>query len=140
MEKPASTIAFLQNFNAACDQSYIQKGAEKWLFKLHLNGPVDSVIKVRVAIPAETAKAKEMCLTLYSAITNYLLNRYATSDNIAIVDSKIRTFKQDRLKESDYAQPSCAKTLRCGSVYTQKMLKGLFVEGISKTICYTLFQ
>lgn len=92
-----STIALLQDFNATCDAYYIHAGAEMCLFKQHRNNPVESVVKARVALSTETARAQEGCLMSYLAIVYYLLNRNATENNIAIVDDYIHTFKHKRL-------------------------------------------
>lgn len=111
-----------------------------WLYKQYLHSPVESVIKARVVLPTKTVKVQEGCLTSYSAIDNNLLKRYATEDNIATVYYDIRTFRQRSLMKVDYEQQLWTKTLRYGSVYTKRILKGLFVEGVNETICRTLLQ
>lgn len=72
-----SMIAFLQDFEAACDAFHIHKSTKKWLFKRELNGSVKYVIKARDALPTKTARAREGCFTSYAAIANYLWKRYA---------------------------------------------------------------
>lgn len=74
---PVSIIVLLQDSKAASDGYSIHKGAAIWLVKHYLRGPVKSVIKARVPLPTETARAQESCLKSFHAIYNYLLKRYA---------------------------------------------------------------
>lgn len=64
------------------------------LFKAYLSGPVEAVIKARVALHTEAANSKERYLTLFSAIVSYLLKRFGVDDNITIAASNIRNFKE----------------------------------------------
>lgn len=88
----------------------------------------------------ETAKSKEGYLTLFSVIGNYLLKLFVTDDNVATVDADIRNLNQGSLTVIDYAQQLWMKTLRHGSVYNVKILKGLSVKGVHRSICGTLRQ
>lgn len=63
-----SIIPFLQVFKAVCDACSSHDGVEVWLFRNYLNGPVEAVIKARIASPTKMALAQEGCLTSYSAI------------------------------------------------------------------------
>lgn len=92
-KEPLSIVAFLQNFKAACDARNVHEGAAMWLFEHYLNRPVESVINARFALPAETARAQNGCLTSYFAIINWLLKRYEIDKNITIVDTDIRAYK-----------------------------------------------
>lgn len=82
----------------------------------------------------ETAKSKEGRLTSFYAIVNYLLKQFATEDNIATVEADIWDFRQGSLTATGYAQQLWKKTLTCGSIYNEKILKGLFVEGVHRSI------
>lgn len=90
-----SIIIFSQDFKAACDACIIHENATVWFSEHYLSGPVQFVIKTRVALPTETALAREGCLKLYSAIANYLLKQYAAVDNIAVLDGDSCTFKKN---------------------------------------------
>lgn len=79
-----------------------------------------------------------MCFTLYSAIVNHLWRQYAADEKMATVDAHISAFRDDRLKETNYAQHLWSKMLRCGSLYTKKRLKALFVKVVSNTIRRTI--
>lgn len=49
-------IAFLQDFEAACDACNIHDGAKMWLFKNYVTGSVDAIIKARVVLSTGAAK------------------------------------------------------------------------------------
>lgn len=99
-----SIIAFLQDFKAARKASNVQEGAALQLFNHFLAGPVEAVIKARVALPNQAAKDQENCLTSYSTDVNVLLKGYATDYNIAVVDADIRQFRQRALSTKEYTQ------------------------------------
>lgn len=111
-----SIIAFLQDFKTARNAYNIHENTAKRLFKHYLSYPVKAVIKARMTLPPETAKPKEGCLTLFSAIANYLLKRYSTDNNIGTVDANIRSFMLGSLTATDDAQQLWTKMLRWGSV------------------------
>lgn len=92
-KNPASLIAFLQYCKAVCDKRNIHKYAKMWFFRRYLSGPIDVVIKARVALPTESGKTGELCKTSFSAIVKYLLKWFTTDDNIATIDANIRNFK-----------------------------------------------
>lgn len=86
-----SVIAFLLDFKASYHACNIDESVALWIFKDFLIEPVESVMKVREALPTKTARAQHGCLTTYSAIVNFLLKSYASNDNRAIVDSDMQT-------------------------------------------------
>lgn len=92
----------------------------------------------RIAFPTETAESKERCLTSFSTTEEYLLRQFARDDNIATVHANILKIKQASLTATKYAQKLWRKTLRCGPVYNEKILKGVFVEGVHRSICRIL--
>lgn len=97
-------ITFLSDFKALNDAYIIQQGTDMWLFKNYLADPVEAVSKAQVAFRTQTAKSKEGCLASFSTIVKYPLKRSAMDDNITTVDANIRTFKQDSLVATEYAQ------------------------------------
>lgn len=138
-ERDSSALnALLQNFSAAYDAWKILESAAMWFWNHYLASPVETVINARVALRTETKKLKEGCLTSLSAIVIYLLKRSATEDNVATVEINIRNLIQSSLRATDYAQKQWTKTSRCGSVYTGKIWKHVFVEGVHSFICPTV--
>lgn len=75
-----------------------------WPFKHCQSGAIEAVNKVYAALPIDTFKAREGCLSSYSAIVNYLLKPYAMDDDIAIVDVNIRTYKKQDMTATDFAR------------------------------------
>lgn len=77
---PVSIIIFLQDVKGARDPCNIHSGDALWLFK-HFSSSLDeAVIKIRVKISTQTANDQEGCLTSYSAVVNFSLERYATDE------------------------------------------------------------
>lgn len=60
---PLSIIASLQDFKTACNAWNIQESAAMCLLKIYLSGPIESLIKARIAFRAKAAKVQERCLT-----------------------------------------------------------------------------
>lgn len=129
------TIFFLQDFKASYDACNIHDRPGLWLFKHYLAVLVEVVIKGRVALPTETSKSKEGSLASLSATVSYLLKRFATYVKVVIVEEDTRSFQARSLMATDFAQQLWKKKLRYGSVYTEKTLMGLFVEGVYRSIC-----
>lgn len=137
---PVLIIAFLQNFKAFCDACNIHIRATLWLLQNFLTGPVEAVIKVRVAPSTKSAKAQGGCLKLYSAVVNVLLKRYATDDNITVVDGVKRQFRHGGTSAREHAQQQSTKAQRYASINTINILMGLSVEGVMRSICRALRQ
>lgn len=106
----------------------------------YLDGSVKAVFKARMAIPKETARSKKRYLTSFSAIVNDLLKWLTTDENNAIVDVNIRSLKQNSLTVTDYVLRLRKRTLGGGCVYNEKVLNGLFFEGVYFFICQILRQ
>lgn len=97
-----------------------------WLFKQYLNGPVETLIKARVTLPTKTVMSKEGCFISFSAIVNYMLNLFATDDNIATVNVGIKNLQQGNFTATVYAQNQWTKTLRCSSDYNEKIWRDVW--------------
>lgn len=103
-----------------------------WPSKHYLSGLAESIINAHVTLPTESSKEEEWSLTSYFAILNYMLKRYATDDNIVTANADIRTFEQQDMTAIQYAWQIWTKKLRCIRIYTDKMIKHLFIEIFSK--------
>lgn len=88
--KDPSLLLLLQDFETSRNDCNINEGATMQAFTHYRTGAVEAVIKARVAPPTETAKTKEGCLTSFSSIVNYLLERFSMEDKILPVDADIR--------------------------------------------------
>lgn len=136
----ASIMAFLQDFKAPCNTCAILEGAALWLFKYSVGGAVQSIIIARVALPTDTMKAPEGCYTNVSAVVHFLLIRYATENTIAAVNDKVRNFLQLSFSATKYAQQLWPRALMRGSVYKEKVLEDLLVEGVKRAVSCFLRQ
>lgn len=58
----------------------------------------------RKALPTGTAVWEKTCITLFPAIVDYQLKRYATGEYIATVEDEIYNLEQDLLRPADYAK------------------------------------
>lgn len=73
-------------------------------------------------------------------IVNYLLELYATDDNIDTVESNIQASRAQCLTGLEFAQQLWSDKPRCGSVFSEKVLSGIFVKKIIRLICRSLRQ
>lgn len=135
-----SIIVFLLHLRTACYACNIIDGAAMWLFRNYLAGALEAVIKAQVGRPTENTNSKEGCITSFSAIVNYLLRWFATDYYIAKINADIQNTKQNIVTVSDYSQNLWKETLKGGSVYSKKILKGLFIESMHRSIFLTLHQ
>lgn len=69
-----------------------------------------------------------------------MFKRYDADKNITTENSYIRNFQQGTLSASKYGQQHWTKKLNCGSVYAENVLKGIFIEGLRRSICCALQQ
>lgn len=84
-------------------------------------------------LSTETAREQEGCLSSYFTFVSQLLEHYNTiSDNIVAIDGDIWLFLQNTVGATEYAQKMSAKALKYGSVYTEKVVKGLIVESVQR--------
>lgn len=63
-----------------------------------------------------------------------------TDKHIETLDAIIQAHHQQCLTAADYAQQIRTKKPQCRFVYTEKMVRNLFVEGSNKTIRCTIHQ
>lgn len=97
-----------------------------------LNTRLASKHKTRTRIPSVK---KTTTLTTYPQVVSYLLQTYATDENIADTKDEITMFSQPPNKTlSQYAEELVAKALRCGDVYKEHDLNEIFIEGLDKSI------
>lgn len=68
---------------------------------------------------------------LHVEAVNYLLNAYATNDEIANVASKIESFKKlSSQTAAQFADALKVKALQCRNGFSKKQTKSIFVKGI----------
>lgn len=135
---PISILGYLHAFKAACDALGIHEGAAMWLLKAYMEEPARSSLSMRLSHP-KTGKAGKGKLTSYSSAVNYLLQTYASDDVIAEAEADLRHFTQTRnITPQEYAVALTLKVLRCGPVYTEARMIGIYIEGLQESIRSTV--
>lgn len=57
-----------------------------------------------VVLPTKTKTAQEGSLAKFSSLVNFWKKRYATNDNVAIVDGNVQNFWQKAFSAGEYMQ------------------------------------
>lgn len=81
-------MASFLDFKEVCDTCNVPHGSVMCLRKRYLSGLGEYVVNARLATQTESRNVQVACLTSYFAFVNFLLNRYATSDNIAKMEAR----------------------------------------------------
>ena len=136
---PVSVLSFLSVFRSACDSNGISEGAAMWLFHYFMKKTPAAALSSRLALePARFARSPDDAherLGSYVEVVNYLLATYATDDVIAETVGDILSIRQGKgTTAADFAQTLYDKVLRCGNVYPESQLKGIFVEGLVESV------
>lgn len=88
--------------------------------------------KWRTKIPSVR---KNITLSTYPQVFNYLLRTYTTDGNITDREDEINMFSQPpRMTLSQYAEKLVVKVLRCRDVYEEHYLNEIFVMRLGKLI------
>ena len=73
-------------------------------------------------------------LKSYKEVVNYVLLIYANEEVISEAYTETVSYRQSYgTTESDYSQRLWEKALRCGSVFSDRRTKAMFVEGLLPT-------
>lgn len=86
-----SVIAFLKEFNSACDAFKIHEATAMWLRKHYLHGPVEATVRMRATITTTASFYHEDQLKLYSSMVQFFLKRYVPDDRIAKLVGEVST-------------------------------------------------
>ena len=75
-------------------------------------------------------------LRTYPQVVNVLLRTYATDEVISEAVGDVTSFRQSsNMTEEVYSNHLWDKALRCGTVFSDRRLKSLFVEGLLPATC-----
>ena len=84
---------------------------------------------------AVDAEQREL-LETYAEVVNLLLRTYATDEVISEAVGDVTSFRQSaNMTEELYSNQLWDKALRCGTVFSDRRLKSLFVEGLLPATC-----
>ena len=130
---PIRILSFLHSFQNAADTNGLHEGAAMWLIVRFMSGPAHHALNARLAPAIQAASAGK--LTTYCQVIQYLLQTYASDEEIARVDAEVKRFvQQPNQSAHKYALALYDKTSRCGPVYTEEDIISLFVEGLHESI------
>lgn len=123
-----------------CDAYGVHKRAARWLFKQFLTGPAEIKLKAQVKILNSANIFHGGALKSYSATFPFLLKPYVTDENMSRLDAKVCNLRQESMTPAEHRQEPCTKTLVCGSVYDESLIKALIPEGVTHPIRKNLRQ
>ena len=133
--EPVSILLFLEQFQSACNDARINEGTAMWLLPHFMKKPADVSLNSRLRLYDKDHTAVEGILTTYPAVINYLLSEYAADEVIAEAVSDINNLKQkDKQTAAAYADALLTRAYRCGRVYNESRLRGIFVEGVHDSL------
>ena len=136
-QDPIAVLGFLARFKMACDHNGISEGAAVWCFQFYLTGQAHALLQSRLHgnTMAVDAEQREL-LETYPEVVNYLLRTYATDEVISEAVGDVTSFRQSsNMTEEVYSNHLWDKALRCGTVFSDRRLKSLFVEGLLPATC-----
>lgn len=93
---PISIIAFLHNFQTACDSNGLHERAEIGLFPHFVEKQAKAALSYRMSTTESNTIDKEGILTTHWQVFNYVLEAYTTDDVIAEAESDIMNYKQPK--------------------------------------------
>ena len=133
---PIAVLNFLNKFKAACDINRIPESLAVWCFQFFVTGRAHSLVMNRLTVQSIAVDVQQQdTLTSYREVVNFLLRTYATDEIIAESHQEVIAYQQStNTTETDYGEKPWDKELRCGSVYSEKRVKGKFVEGLLPAI------
>lgn len=91
---------FVENLNLACDINGVRKGAARRLFRFFMNKTTSAVLNERTRAeridkkPSRLASGKARYFTIHKQVANFMLNKYATGEEITEVDLETIRFAQ----------------------------------------------
>ena len=134
---PVSIINFLSTFQTACNTNGVHEGAAMWIFQFFLKDAAKALVKSRTTATKKKRRKSSSAdrLTSYSEVVHFLLKTYATDEVLAEAYADVQNYAQPSgMSEIDYSRRLYDKALRCGNVFSDQVLKGIFVEGIGESI------
>lgn len=142
-KKPISKVGLSHPFKMACDNCGIHEKATMWLFPYFMRKHATTLLIDCLSLKAKLLHfgVKEGVQTACCQVVNYLLETYATDDNIAKSDSDIDSFlKLQNMLAMEFANALWLKTPRCPRAYDKYVLKRIFVQGLLKSITHSIWS
>ena len=136
-QDPIAVLGFVARFKMACDHKGVSQGDAVWCFQLYLTGQAHALLQSRLMGNAMAVDAEQRdMLESYEEVVNFLLRTYATDETIAEAYTEVVSFRQSsNMTEEAYRNQLWDKALRCGTVFSDRRLKSLYVEGLLPATC-----
>ena len=131
-QDPIAVLGFLARLKMACDHNGITEGAAVWCFQFYLTGQAHALLQSHLHgnTMAVDVERREL-LRAYPQVVNFLLRTYATDEVISEAVGDVTSFRQSsNMTEEVYSNHLWDMALRCGTVFSDRRLKSLFVEGL----------
>lgn len=123
-------INALDELKKACYSWLIHDDATVCHYREFINDPAVAAIKDLLSLSPNDANKYEETITIYTDVVSHKFRRYDTAAVNAKDDEEIRNFKQGLSTTLDFSQKVWDLTPRCGGVYNEQTLRGIFVEDI----------
>ena len=136
-QDPIAVLGFLARLKMACDHNGITEGAALWCFQFYLTGQAHALLQSRLNrnTMAVDVERRELLRT-YSQVVNFLLRTYATKEVISEAVGDVTSFRQSsNMTEEVYSNHLWDKAFSCGTVFSDRRSKSLFVEGLLPATC-----
>ena len=136
-QDPIAVLGFLARLKMVCDHNGITEGAAVWCFQFYLSGQAHALLQSllnrnTMAIDVE----RRELLQTYQQVINFLLRTFATDAVISEAFGDVTSFRQSsNMTEEVYSNHLWDKALRCGTVFSGRRVKSLFVERLLSATC-----
>ena len=135
-QDPITVLGFLARLNMACEHNGITEGAAVWCFQFYLTGKAHALLQSRLNGNMAVDVERRELLRTYPQVVNFLLRTYATDEVISEAVGYVTSFCQSsNMTEEVYSNHLWDKALRCGTVFSDRRLKSLFVEELLPATC-----
>ena len=131
-QDPIAVLGLLARLKMACDHNGITEGAAVWRLQFYLTGQAHVLLQSRLNenTMAVDVERREL-LRPYPQVVNVLLRTYGTDEVISEAVGDVTSFCQSsNMTEEVYSNHLWDKALRCGTVFSDRRLRSLSVEGL----------
>lgn len=119
----------------ACDRKELTEGAAGGCFKFDLKGRAHAFLQSD--LPGDTLAVdfeQRELLETYPEFFKFISSTYATDEVIAAAVGDVNSFRQrSNMAEGVYRNHLWDKDILCGTAYSDRRWKSLFVEGLRPT-------
>ena len=136
-QDPIAVLGILTRLKMACDHKGITEGAAVWCFQFYLTDQAHALFQSRLNGNTMVVEVEQReMLRTYSQVVNFFLRTYANDEVISEEVGDVTSFRQvSNMTEEVYSNYLWDKALRCGTVFSDRRLKSLFVKELLPATC-----